>query len=258
MKCLALTLFVFATAVIAVADDHSFAGTWKENLEKSDFTGRTSTTAKMPSGMLHDSSGSIEFDYQIDGKDYEMVPGLTIAWTQSGENSWNTAIRKDGKVLAVGHISLSKDGNTKELTYTFYRLDGQTQNGSNTSQRVSGGPGLLGTWKETKAEFGLPWTHVIEMPARDEISTRSIEEKSSWRGKCDGSDVAPEGAREIKGNTGACRMLDARTIEWTYKLNGKVIGLSRWTLSADGRSLEHVSWTPGKDGEKTTLVLDRQ
>jgi len=33
MKCLTPTPFMFSTAAIVAADDHSFAGTWKENLE---------------------------------------------------------------------------------------------------------------------------------------------------------------------------------------------------------------------------------
>lgn len=258
MKRLALALLMFAAAAMAAADDHSFAGTWKQNLEKSHLAGRTTTTTKLPNGMLHVSDGSVEYDFQIDGKDYEVVPGITAAVTQSGENSWNTVSKKDGKVQDVGHFSLSKDGNTMESTDTFYRPDGQTENGSGVSKRVSGGPGLLGTWKDTKVNVGAAWTEVIEMPAADEISERSIEGKTSWHGKCDGSDVASEGALAVKGSTGACKMVDARTIEWTGKLNGKIIGISRMTLSADGRTIESVHWTPGKEGEKTTTVLDRQ
>jgi hypothetical protein len=164
--------------------------TWKENLEKAKYTGRTFTRTKLPSGMLHMSAGSTEYDFQTDGKKYEIVPGVTGTWMQSGENSWNWVESKDGKVLVVGQDSLSKDGNTLEATSTFYRPDGQTENDSSVYKRVSGGPGILGTWKSTKVSAGAAMTDVIEMPAPDEISRRYIEGKSSWQGKCDGSDVA--------------------------------------------------------------------
>lgn len=258
MKCLTLTLLVSATAALAAAADHSFAGTWKMNLEKSHLTGQMSIVTKLPNGMMHEVDGAIGFDYRVDGKDYPTVPGMTMAVTQSGENSWDSVFKKDGKVQGTGHLHLSKDGNTIERTYTFYRPDGQTDNGSSTAQRVSGGPGLLGTWKDTKVNVGAAWTIVIEMPAPDEISTRSIEGKTSWHGKCDGSDVANEGPLAIKGDTNACKMVNARTIEWTERLNGKVTSLDRQTLAADGRTIEDVSWAPGKEGEKVTVIWDRQ
>jgi hypothetical protein len=88
MKNLALTLLILATAAIAAAGDHTFAGTWKENLEKEKLTGETSTVTKLPSGMLHASAGSTEYDFQTDGKEYEIVPGVTGTWMQSGENSY--------------------------------------------------------------------------------------------------------------------------------------------------------------------------
>lgn len=258
MKCLTLTLLVFTTAAIAAADDHSFAGTWKMNLAKSHLTGETHTYTKLPSDMLHFSGGSVEFDYQYDGKEYEMRPGLMGSWTQSGENSWNWAETKDGKVIAVGHDSLSKDGNTLETTYTLYRPDGQSENSSSVWKRVSGGPGILGTWKNTKESYGAAWTQVIEMPAPDEVSWRNPEGKQSWHGKCDGSEIADEGPLALKGNTSACTLPDVRTMEWTFKLNGKVTGLQRMKLSEDARTMEVVSWAPGKENEKTVAVFDRQ
>jgi hypothetical protein len=249
---------VFATTAIAAADDHSFVGTWKLNLEKSHLTGETFTRTKLPSGMLHYSRGSVEFDYQYDGKAYEIEPGITGTWTKSGENSWNWTENKDGKALAVGNDSLSKDGNTLKTSYTFYRPDGRTDTNSSVYKRVSGGPGILGTWKSTKENYGAAWTQVIEMPAPDEVSWSSPEGKQSWHGKCDGSEIADQGPLAIKGNTSACKLPDARTMEWTFRLNGKVTGMQRMTLSADARSMEVVSWTPGKESEKTIGVWDRQ
>ena len=258
MKCPKLTLLVLATAAIAAADDHTFAGTWKMNLEKSHLTGETHTYTKLPSGLLHFSGGSVEFDYQYDSKEYEMVPGLMGTWTQSGEDSWNWTESKAGKLLAVGHDSLSKDRNTLETTYTFYRPDGQTENGSSVWRRVSGGPGILGTWKNTKENHGAAWTQVIEMPAPDEVNWKNPEGKQSWHGKCDGSEIPDDGPLALKGNTSACKLLDARTMEWTFKLNGKVTGLQRMKLSDDARTMEAVSWVPGKEGEKTIAIFDRQ
>lgn len=153
------------------------------NLEKSHFTGGILRYTKLPSGMLHFSGGSQELDYQYDGKEYEIEPGVMGTYTLSGENSWNWAISKDGKVVESGRDSVSKDGNTQETTYTFYRPDGQTENGSSVCKRLSGGPGILGTWKSTKENHGAAWTEVIEMPAPDEISWRNVETNESWHGK---------------------------------------------------------------------------
>lgn len=257
MNHLALTMLVFSAATIAAADDPTFAGTWKENNEKSHLTGQTKTYTKLPSGMLHYSQGATEYDYQYDGKGYEIRPGLVRTSIQSGETSWKWTDTKDGTMRIWADVRLSKDGNTLETSYSFYRPDGQTENAYYVSERVSGGPGILGTWKETQVNFAA-WTIVIEMPAADEISIRGIEAKSSWHGKCDGSDVAQEGALVLKGATLACKRIDARTIEWTDKRDGKVSDMRRWTLSADGQSLESVFWALGHESEKRTTIYDRQ
>jgi hypothetical protein len=258
MKTLAFSLLLFSAAAIVPAADNSFSGTWKMNLEKSHFTGSTFTISKLPSSMLHYSNGTTEFDFQIDGKDYPMRPGITEAWTQSGENAWDVIDKRDGKVLSREHYVLSNSGQTWTWEETVSRPGGQTDHSTGENERVSGGPGPLGTWKRTKINIKSAATLVLQIQGTDRFSMRNAEMKYSVEGRCDGSPMVVNNQASDSGEIETCKIVDAQTLERTLSRQGKIMLIHRFILSADGRTLRNVTWTPGHESEKTTTVWDRQ
>jgi len=60
-----------------------------------------------------------------------------------------------------------------------------------------------------------------------------------------------------KGTTISGKKIDDRTMELTYKLNGKTNETDRWELSTDGKTLTNTVTYPGVDKQEVD-VYDRQ
>jgi len=75
--------------------------------------------------------------------------------------------------------------------------------------------------------------------------------------KLDGKDYTPKGPRVAKGTTVSGKQIDERTLELTYKLNGKTTETDNWQLSADGKTLTNSVIYSGVD-KKEVDVFDRQ
>ena len=70
-------------------------------------------------------------------------------------------------------------------------------------------------------------------------------------------DYTPKGPRVAKGTTISGKKTDDRTMELTYKLNGKTTDTYCWELSADGKTLTDTINYPGVDKQEVD-VYERQ
>src|SRR5580658_1225498 len=170
MKHFALTLVLLAASAGAASGaDSPFAGTWKLNVEKSTLAGQTLSYTATATGFQFSYGSTVKFDFAIDGKDYLVIPGRTVSWTKSGDNSWDS-IYKDGKgtVVSKVHRVLSADGKTMTVVSTAYHADGARAGESDVRARVSGGAGVAGKWKEVKISRESD-TMIIAVPAAGHI-----------------------------------------------------------------------------------------
>jgi len=259
MERVVLTLILLAgCAGSALAADSPFAGTWKLNVEKSKLTGDTFTYSATSTGYHYSNGATVEYDFAADGKDYPTVADRTVAWTKSGENAWDTVF-KDGKgtVLSKGHRVLSGDGKRLSVTYTTYRPDGTTGEGTDEYVRVSQGSGLVGKWKDVKSKQAST-SMTIAVPGPGQVAFEYPSYKQTIAGPADGTPLA------VKGPTvpaGVFRSYKATgPYKWTYTttFNGKEWRKGVITVSADGKVLTEVSFVPGKAAEKEVDVYDRQ
>jgi len=78
---------------------------------------------------------------------------------------------------------------------------------------------------------------------------------NEWTGKFDGKDYPVTG--DSTQDARAYRKIDDRTMELTYKLNGKTTETDRWELSADGKTLTDTVNYPGVDKQEVD-VFERQ
>jgi hypothetical protein len=259
MKRIALTLILLAgCAGSALAADSPFAGNWKLNVEKSKSTGDTFTYSATATGYHYSNGATIEYDFAADGKDYPMLADRTIAWTTSGENAWDSVV-KDGKgtVLSKSHRVLSKDGKRLSISYTSYRPDGTTGDGSDQYVRLSGGPGLAGKWKDVKSkEAGS--SMIIAVPSPGQVSVEYPGYKQTVAGPADGTPLAVKGPTVPAGVLRSYKAMGPNKWSHTTTLNGKLWRQGEITVSADGKTLTDVSWIPGKASEKDVDVYDRQ
>ena len=256
MKKSGLTFALFAlTALTALAAESPFDGTWKLDTQKSHLTGDTFTYSTTASGMMHFSDGAVEWDFATDGKPYPTLPNSDVVWTKVDDHTWDTEYKTGDKVVGKSHRTLSADGKTLTVSYVQYRPDGQADNGTTTYSRVSGGPGLIGTWKDIKAKVPDD-TISIAMPSPGKLVFKDVGYQSVIEGPIDGSPLPIKGPTVPPGFTAAYKASGADRLDYTVKLNDKTVSTGFMTVS--GSTLTDTSWTPGKENEKTISVFNRQ
>lgn len=257
-RALFALMFALASLGLAAATDSPFAGTWKLNVEKSKFTGNTFTYAATATGFHFSDGGPMQFDFAIDGKDYPVIDDRTESWAKTGEDSWDRVIKDDkGTVLSKTKISLSADSKTLNETYTEYRPDGSTSEGSDVYARVSGGPGLAGTWKDVKAKASSD-SFSISVPASGQYKIDFPSYKASVAGSTDGTPAAATGPILPDGYMASYKAVGADKWEYSYALKGKVLTKGVMVVSDGGKKLTDTSWRVGKESEKSVAVYEKQ
>jgi hypothetical protein len=257
MKKLVL-ICVLAFTLPALAAESPFAGTWKLDLSKSHFTGDTFTYSKAPNGMMRYDNGSTNVEFGIDGKEYPTTSGHTTTWTADSDHSWTSVNKFKGTVIGTAHRELSADGKTLTLHAVGKQADGTTYDETVVFTRVSGASGLIGTWRSTKYTQQESSTMVISFPSPGVIKWENVEDKGSFTGKTDGSDL-PYTSPTMSGNfTVSVTMDGPRKLSNTTKRDGKTILSGTDTVSADGKTITDVTWIPGKESEKQTEIFIKQ
>jgi hypothetical protein len=259
MKHFALTLVLLAASAGAASGaDSPFAGTWKLNVGKSTLAGQTLSYTATATGFQYSNGSTVKFDFALDGKDYQVIPGRTVNWTKSGDNSWDS-VYKDGKgtVVTKVHRVLSADGKTMTVVSTDYRADGTTSEETDVRARVSGGPGLAGKWKEVKVGRASD-TQIYSVPSAGHIKYEIPSQKTSVEGAANGSPLQVQGPSVPDGATMTFKQVAPTKLRWSYAVKGVVLAKGTDTVSSDGTSLTSVSWVPGKESEKTREVYDKQ
>jgi hypothetical protein len=259
MKRLALTLILLAGCTgSALAADSPFAGNWKLNVEKSKLTGDTFTYSATSTGYHYSNGATLDYDFAVDGKDYPVIADRTVAWTKSGDNAWDTVFKNGkGTVLSKGHRVLSKDGKRLTITYTSYRPDGTTGEGTDEYVRVSAGKGLLGKWKDVKSKEASI-SMVIAVPAPGQVAIEYPSYKQTVAGPADGTPIAVNGPTVAPGVFRSYKATGPNKWTYTTTINGKEWRDGVLSVSADGKTLTDTSWVPGKASEKEVDLYERQ
>ncbi|WP_174301595.1 hypothetical protein [Caulobacter sp. S45] len=253
--------FVLAAALcgamsgVALAADSPFAGTWKLDTTKSQFTGDTLDYSKTATGM-HYSDGAVAYNFAMDGKDYPVMPGRTTSWTKTSADGWDMVAKADGKVVVKSHRMLSADGSTLSSAWTEYRPDGTTAKGSTVYKRLSGSTGLAGKWKDVKVQ-ATDDTMKIMVPAVGHYEMVSPAYKSTIIGMTDGTPAPIKGPTVPPGAMASYKAAGMGTWDYTITVQGKAYEKGMLTVSPDGKTLTDTSWTPGKESEKSMAVYDK-
>ena len=128
---------------------------------------------------------------------------------------------------------------------------------------------FMGTWKlneaKSKIGTGMPKnTSVVYAQSGDEV-TITVDGTDGgkavhhvWVGKFDGKDYPAKGSD--MHNVRAYTKVDANTLTYKVKKDGKDVGNGKVVISADGKSRTVTESNTGKDGKEatTTAVYDKQ
>ena len=124
-------------------------GLWYRNAEKSRRSDHTYSITRLSSGMWRYTEGSSTYVFATDGKPYPepLIPDFTVTAKLTGGGTVLDLVETAyGRETERSHNVLSTDGATLTGTYTRVYPDGREVTSSTRAIRVSGGPGLEGTW----------------------------------------------------------------------------------------------------------------
>ena len=152
---------------------------------------------------------------------------------------------------------MSEDGATSTYVSTETRPNGSASHDETKLKRTAGSSGLVGTWESTEIKIGMPTTLEMAAWGKDGYSMKNPVYKGETDFKLDGKEYTPKGPRVPKGTTVSGKQIDERTLELTYKLNGKTTETDHRELSADGKTLTDSVIYTGVD-KKEVDVFDRQ
>jgi hypothetical protein len=253
---LALLCATLAPAALAASP---WDGTWKMDKSKSHLTGNTFMYSKTASGMWKFSDGAgYAYDFAADGKSYPLpTTGDSQVASMEGDHVLVYTIKHGDTVLSTTRETLSADGKILTDHSSGTRADGTKFDDTAVSNRVSGGPGFLGTWKSIKNDE-TPDAGMVLAVSGDHIQWDILSRKESVNGKMDGSDVAITGPNASANIALSLKKPSPNRIDYWVKLNGKELAMGHMTLAPDGKTLTDVSWTTGKESEKTTAIYIKQ
>ena len=245
---------------------HAFAGTWKENLDKSHTkppsTARLSYT-RSSDGLwteTRDTGGAIlTMNFRRDGKEYPLqgVPGVTESWKETGPNGWESTSKRDGRVIGTTSRIISNDSKRLTITFTPIAPDNKQPVTTWTYERAGTGNGLAGKWKAVALENKTPGVMSIEVTGTWEIKERDMN-GGTFTARPDGKEYGYTGARIIPNVTVAVRETGPRSLEETYFRNHQPIMQAEITVSEDDRTLTRTATDSRTHEQISTSVLEKQ
>ena len=143
----ALMSFV-ALALPCVAQQSPWNGSWKVDRSTFKYDGPIFSIATDADGFTFTRGGGAGQKVVCDGKPDQHPNGSTTTCRQSAEG-YELENTRDGKPLSNEKLEISPDGKTVTRTHEVMAPDVTPFTVTATSTRVSGGPGLSGTWKES-------------------------------------------------------------------------------------------------------------
>jgi len=97
---------------------HAISGAWRIQKETASENALTFTVTSSADGMMLSMPTGESFDAKFDGKDYPMkgaAADTTVSLKKMADRYIISTVKRDGKIVAVYHQTLSPDGKTQSL-----------------------------------------------------------------------------------------------------------------------------------------------
>lgn len=263
-----LVVFLVTSSVWAANDP--FVGKWRVNPSKSKLYDEMKVEA-VGANRYAITFGPGQVDTVIvDGSDQPALSGTTLSIMAKGPNSWEVVRKMKGRMLLKADWTLSADGKTLNDVFTQYLPDGMTlfsqplPNGSTlvlpyVYDRTTGDSGFPGTWDSESAKVKTGIELDVQPYEGDGLSFKRSDEEMLKKIKLDGNDYPdPDPSRVDKGAAYTGRRVNARSLEITYKSEGKITGTRQIELSADSKTLTVKENLVGQNRPKSIFVFERE
>lgn len=266
---LSLPVVYLAIGTLWAASD-PFVGKWKVNPSKSKLTDEMKVEAAGENKYTLTFSPDAVDTIVADGSDQPALSGTTLSITVKGPNNWEIIRKMKGRTLLTASWTLSADGKTLNDAFTQYLPDGTTlfsqplPNGSTlflpyVYERTAGNSGFPGTWDSESAKVKTGIELQIQPDEGNGLLFKRSDQETVKRIKLDGNDY-PQVDRNggDKGTAYSGRRVNERSLEITYKSQGKITGTWQIELSTDLKTLTMAERLVGQSRPKSILVFDRE
>ena len=245
----------FASCALWAAND-PFVGDWKLDPSRSKLTD-VMKVASLGSNKYTFNFGSGPVTIVVDGTDQPGGFGSTLSVTVEQSGNWKVIRKRNGRMLLTAIWNLSPDGNTLTDNFTSINPDGSTSNLNYVYKRKEAGSGFAGEWVSTSETVNSVIRMQVRPYERDGLSFIDPAAQVTRNVKFDGQDYPNLGPNVTPGATSSIRRVKERTLEMTYKINGKVRYTQQIELSSDSNTLTMTRHIAG-ESETNIRVFERQ
>jgi hypothetical protein len=255
MKRLPMSVFALlccvAGALPCAAESNPWNGTWKMDASSVKYSGLTFSIATDADGYTITRGGKADPKRICDGQPHKASDGTTTTCSHSG-SGYQVESSKEGDAGMKATISLSGDGNTMTRKALISPPGRAPFTVTTVSKRVSGGPGVSGTWKEVHfAESSETGLLTIEV-AGDSVAFKESDIAKPIMCKLDGTETKLGGT-----STMAVKMEGTHTLKVTYRADGKIRRENTFVLSPDGKTIKETDVTPEPFATTTSMLFHK-
>jgi hypothetical protein len=248
--CAVMSLVTLGPACIA--QSNPWNGSWKLDPSSLKYEGSTFSVATESEGFTVTRGGEAQPKVVCDGKEQKSTNGIMLTCTKS-DDGYAISASKDGKTTRKTTISISHDDKTRTSESQFFPADGEPFTMTMISERVSGGPGPAGEWKEVRFSSSQE-SGVLSIAINgDSVDFKETDSPKPITCKLDGSDTKFPG-----GGSMSVKLADPHTLKVTYQdEEGKPRRENTFVLSDDGTTITETDVTPAPSPSTMSVVLHK-
>jgi len=218
-----------------------FDGTWKVDMSKSKLPKKPDVYL-LQNGMWECKSCNPPVNIKADGQ-FQKISGdpyrdaLMVKAVDDKHVEFDS--QKDGKEVAKTTRTVSDDGNTMTVEWTYSgNPTGGPVSGTDHMKRVAKGPAgssaISGSWRDEKTDIATPDAITFSFKSGGDSLSYSTPTGQSYTASLDGKDAPYVGD---PGTTSASLKRIGDSVEETDKRDGKVISVTKMTVAADGKTM---------------------
>jgi hypothetical protein len=245
-------LMCFAVGALpCVGQSNPWNGSWKMDVSSIKYAGPTFSVAMDGEGYTLTRGGKTEPKRICDGQPHADPDGTMMTCTKSG-SGYQVDSTKSGEAEVKATISLSKDGNMLTRKALISPPGGTPFTVTIVSKRLSGGPGVSGTWKEIHFEETSETGLLTVAISGDSVAFKETDAEKPTVCKLDGTEVKLGGT-----STMAVKQEGSHTLKVTYRTGGKIRRENTFELSPDGKTIKETDVTPEPTASTTSMLFHK-
>ncbi len=250
-RCVCAAVCCALMGPLAMAQDSPWNGSWKADPATMKYEGPACSVVTDADGFTVTMGGVANPKIVCDAGPNKLPEGV-VASCRTTDDGYEVNSSKAGKPTTHVKISMSADGSSLTRRTLVFIPEGGTYTVTTRAERVSGGPGMKGTWK-TVSFVESQDTGVLTIKVDgDTVAFKETDTDQPIVCKLDGTPV------KTGTSTIAIKPDGAQTLKVTYAgEDGKVRRENTFVLSEDGTTVTETDVTPEPAASKMTLTLHK-